>query len=286
MGDFDITSKFLIEAGPRDWLALAGITLPADPAAVRLVDADLATVSNAPDKLILVDDPAGPYLVHLETQAGADVRFDDRVLLYNVLARWRHRMPVRSVAFLLRPAAVTPHLAGAVRDRPGGHARLDFDYDLVRVWELPVDLILAGGLATLPLAPVAPAAVPAVIDRMRVRLDRDVPPPQARDLWQATEIVLGLRYDESVAAALLNGVCDMQESTVYQRILSTGEARGEARGEALGERKLLVRRATRRFGPPPPAALARLEAINDVADLERLDDGLDAASTWDDWLAR
>ena len=82
----------------------------------------------------------------------------------------------------------------------------------------------------------------------------------------------------------------MQESTVYQRILSTGEARGEARGkargEAVGERKLLVRRATRRFGSPPPAALARLEAIDDVADLERLDDALDSASTWDDWLAR
>jgi hypothetical protein len=229
----------------------------------------------------------------LETQAGADVRFDDRVLLYNVLARWRHRMSVRSVAFLLRPAAATPHLAGAVRDRPGGRARLDFDYDLVRVWELPVDLILAGGPATLPLAPVAavaPEAVPTVIDRMRVRLDRDVPTPQARDLWQATEIFLGLRYDDAVAAAFLNGVCDMQESTVYQRILSTGEARGEARGkargEAVGERKLLLRRATRRFGAPPPAALARLEAIDDVAHLERLDDALDAASAWDDWLAR
>jgi hypothetical protein len=287
VGDFDITSKFLIEAGPRDWLVLAGLPVPADPAAVRLVDADLATVSNAPDKLILVDGSDGPRLVHIETQSGADGRFDDRVLLYNVLARWRHEMPVQSVAFLLRPAAVTPRLTGTVQVRPGGRGRLDFGYDLVRVWELPVEQILAGGPATLPLAPVAavrPEDVPAVIEQMRDRLSREVPTARARDLWQATEIFMGLRYDEAVATAFLRGVLDMQESTVYQRIVATGVARGEARGRVEGERKLIVRRASRRFGTLSPAALARLESIDDVAELERLDDALDTAASCDEWL--
>jgi hypothetical protein len=108
--------------------------------------------------------------------------------------------------------------------------------------------------------------------------------PQPGTHGWATNATVGLPYDDD--AALLNGVCVMKESTVYQRILSTGEARGEVRGTAIGERKMLVRRATRRFGPPPPAVLARLGAIDDVAALERLDDTLDTATTWEDWLAR
>jgi hypothetical protein len=85
MGDYDITAKHLIEGGPRDWLTLAGLPVPADAAAVTAVDADLSTVASAPDKLIRVDDPSGPYLAHVEFQSGADVNFDRQVLVYNVL---------------------------------------------------------------------------------------------------------------------------------------------------------------------------------------------------------
>ncbi len=290
VGAFDITSTYLIEAGPADWLALAGLIEPGSAAAVRAVDADLSTVSNAPDKLLRVDGPGGPFLVHLETQSGADVRFDDRVLLYHVLARWRHGLPVRSVAFLLRPAAVTPGLAGRVRDVVGGRVRLAFDYDLVRVWELPVETVLAGGVATLPLAPVSavrPGELAGVIARMRDRLDREVDRPEAADLWQSTAVYLGLRYDKPFVKALLSGVLGMTESVIYQEIVAEGLARGKAEGKAEGERTMLVRRATRRFQvPPPPAALARLAAVTDTAELERLDEALDAATSWDVWLGR
>ncbi len=295
MGDFDITSKFLIEAGPRDWLALAGLPMPTDPAAVTAVDADLATVSNAPDKLIRVNHPTDPYVAHVEFQSGADVRLDDRVLLYNVLARWRHRLPVRSVVFLLRPEAVTPRLRGRVREPASGVARLSFNYDLVRVWELPVETLLTGGIATLPLAPVSavgPGELPAVIARMRERFDREVPKPEAADLWQSTAVFLGLWYDKPFIKAMLTGVLGMTESVIYQEIMAVGKAEGMAKGKAEGmakgkvegERAMLVRRATRRFGPPPPAILARLAAIAETAEIERLDDELDAAASWDDWL--
>jgi hypothetical protein len=235
MGDYDINAKHLIEGGPRDWLTLAGLPVPADPAAVAAVDADLSTIASAPDKLIRVDDPAGPYLAHVEFQSGADVDFDRRVLVYNVLAGWRHRLPVRSVAYLLRPAAVTPRLAGGVRECLDDRSRLEFDYRLVRVWELPVEAVLAGGLGTLPLAPVTAVAegdLPAVVERMRVRLDREASPRSARELWLSTRILLGLHHDRAFAAALLKGVLDMRESTTFQEIVEIGEARGEALGNS------------------------------------------------------
>jgi hypothetical protein len=59
------------------------------------------------------------------------------------------------------------------RLRSGGRCYLTFEYEIVRGWETPVDEILAGGLGTLPMAPVAdvsPAALPGVIRRMDERI--------------------------------------------------------------------------------------------------------------------
>ncbi len=288
MGDYDITAKALIQGGPRDWLTLAGMPVPADPAAVTAVDADLSTVSSVPDQLIRVDDPAGPYVAHVEFQSWADPDFDGRVLWYNVLARRRHRVPVRSVGYLLRPDALTARITGGVRERLDGRARLEFDYRLVRVWELPVAALLAGGLGTLPLAPVSAGAagdLPGVIARMRLRLDREVSPDRARELWVSTGILLGLRYDDAFANALLTGVTTMKESTVYQGILARGVVEGRVEGRVEGERNLLLRQATRRFGVPPTALLARLQDVNDLAELDRLEASLWASTSWDHWLA-
>jgi len=161
---------------------------------------------------------------------------------------------------------VTPRLAGGVREHLDDRSRLEFDYRLVRVWELPVEAVLAGGLGTLPLAPVTAVAegdLPAVVERMRVRLDREASPRSARELWLSTRILLGLHHDRAFAAALLKGVLDMRESTTFQEIVEIGEARGEARGRVAGERDALVRAGTRKFGPPSPAVAARLSAIDD-----------------------
>ena len=291
MGDFDITSKHLIAGGPRDWLTLAGLPVPASADAVRAVDAELSTLSAASDQVIRVDDPIAPYLAVVDFQSGHDAAFDLRMLLYNVLARWRHRLPVRTVAYLLRPAAETRHLSGGLRERLDVDARLEFDYRVIRVWELSPDLVLAGGLGTLPLAPVTAvgrADLPGVIDHMRARLDREVPPATAGELWYATRVLLGLRYDAAVANALLKGVLAMRESTTYMETLEEGarlgEARGEARGLVLGTRRLLLRQAVRRLGPVTVAAAARLETVDDLAVLERLDDTLSTATDWASWL--
>ena len=291
MPRFDTTAKHLIQGGPRDWLTLAGLPVPASAEAVQIVDAELSTVSTASDKLLRVDAPV-PYLAHVEFQASADPDLDGRILVYNVLARWRHRLPVRSVCYLLRREAATGRLMGGVRETLAERARIEFDYQLVRVWDLSVDTILAGGVGTLPLAAVAAvdrSDLPGVVERVRTRLSAEVTRPQARELLLATRILLGLRYDRAFARTLLKGAMDMEESTTYMEIIEIGERRGRAKGKAEGlvegERRLLVRRATKKFGPPPAAALATLGAVTDPAQLERLDDELQVADSWEAWLA-
>ena len=146
-------------------------------------------------------------------------------------------------------------------------------------------------MTTLPLAPIAAGAaadLPGVLGRVRERLVAEMPLPLARDYWQATGIMMGLRYEAAVINVLLRGAMDMQESTYYQHIVSIGEARGvsigEARGEARGERNTIVRWATRRFGSPDPVTLARLHAITDQEHLDRIMMAVPTASDWADLL--
>ena len=57
---------------------------------------------------------------------------------------------------LLRSEADCPELSGHLQLKlPDGRVTHDFYYDVVRLWQIPVEALLQGGLATLPLAPLA-----------------------------------------------------------------------------------------------------------------------------------
>src|SRR5437764_1050097 len=93
---FDAALKHLIDAFAGDWLAWLRprLGVPAD-AAFDALDADLGTVSPQADKLFRFRDPA-LGLAHLELQAGPDPSLPGRLLVYNVLAEYRHAGPVHS----------------------------------------------------------------------------------------------------------------------------------------------------------------------------------------------
>src|SRR5207237_964229 len=120
-----------VEIEPESWPTLLG--RPVGP--TEVIDADIATVSGAADKVLRVAaDP--PYLLHLEFVAGHDAAVLPRKLLVrSCLLADRHDLPVRSGAVLLRPGADSPQLTGVYeRGFPGEEAYLTFRYQVVRVW--------------------------------------------------------------------------------------------------------------------------------------------------------
>ena len=77
---------------------------------------------------------------------------------------------------------------------------LEFHYGVVRLWQKPVASILAGGVGTLPLAPLAQVRVadlPGVIGRMKTRLAAEVRASEAAQLWTATYVLHGLAVRSS-----------------------------------------------------------------------------------------
>jgi predicted transposase YdaD len=128
-----------------------------------------------------------------------------------------------------------------------------------------------------------------VIERMKRRVVRDVPPAEAANLWTATLVLLGLRYPRDFVTQLLSGVRAMKDSVTYQAIVEEGKAAGRAEGIAKGKiegaREILLDLGRERFGPPDAATRAALEALTDLDRLRALSKRLFQADTWQELVA-
>jgi predicted transposase YdaD len=274
---YDATTKDLLEVAPADWLAFLGHPAPGK---VRLIDADLSTVTTAADKVLLVEEDP-PWILHLEIQSSRDESLARRVLRYIVLLAERHELPVSSCVVLLRSAAGGPELTGMFRDR----SRLDgrehrFPYQVVRLWRQPVEALLAGGIGTLPLAPLARVRrhdLPGVLERMRTRLTGEAARPMAAKLWAATYVLMGLRYPRELADRILQGVLAMEESVTYQAIIE--------RGRVSEARRLILAAGRKKFGRPDRATQAAIEGIADLDRLEALLERVFDVNSWQELLA-
>jgi hypothetical protein len=276
---YDPTLKTLVETAPADWLPL--LRLPS--ASVSVIDADIAAVlSGAADKVLRVHaDPE--YLLHLDFQAGHDTsRLPRRLRLYNTVLDDRHDLLVRSVAVLLHPGADSRPLTGKIERKFPGEAPYGFlRYDVVRVWRIPAQQLLAGGLGTLALAPISKvpqSELPGVIGEMEQRLRK--PPGRARapEIWAATYILLGMRYSSAIADALLHGVLGMKESSTYQAIVAEGMVQEARKALLLVGKELL--------GEPDQATVAAITAIADVQQLEELLPRVAHVRTWRELLGQ
>jgi predicted transposase YdaD len=286
---FDAATKELLEKNPRAWLELL---LGRRLGEVRVMDADLSTITTESDKLLWIKEPA-PWIVHVEFQSGDSSNLPIRLQRYNILAHYRHGMPVQTVVVLLRREADGPQITGLLQHRlPDGLLYHEFRYNVVRVWERPVEEILAGELATLPLAPIAQVPtgeLPRVIQLMDDRIGREARPAERPELWTATFLLMGLVYPESLAVDLLQGKSYMTESSTYQAILREGRAEGKAEGKAEGRteeaKRMLLLLGREYLGQPDPKIVASVEAMTDVGEIEELSKRLRVVLTWDELIA-
>jgi len=275
---FDPTLKTLAELSPADWLPLA----KRRRRRVSIEDSDVGTiVSGATDKLFRVhDDPE--YMLHLDFEAGHfRAELPLRLRLYNSVFEYRHRRVVVSVPVLLAPQADSPQWNGLLQHGlPGEPPVGTLRYEVVRVWQLPVEQLLSGGTGTLALAPIG--AVPEgevrqVIRRMKERLGAPRAPRRAADVWAAAYVLLGLRYSDEFAHALFEEVLGMEESATYRAIVR--------RGRVEGERHVLLLQGEAKFGAPDAAARAAIEGITEATQLEELAVRLVTAGSWQELLA-
>ncbi len=289
---YDPVLKDLVETEPESWPALFGHAV----APTTVIDADIGTVTGAADKVLRISaDPA--YLLHLEFVSGHDAAALPSTLhVRNALLDDRHGLPVRSGVVLLRPEADSPQLTGLYERRfPGEEPYQMFRYQVLRIWQIPPETFLSGGLGPLALAPISAVTkgeLPGIIQAMERRLSSRQARRQSQVVWAAAYILLGLRHTPALAAQLFRGVVSMRESSTYQAILEEGrtEGRTEGRSEGLAEgqlaeaRKVLRLQGDEAFGTPDGPTTAAIERIKDLRRLEAMLKRVRTARNWQDLL--
>src|SRR5713101_6993938 len=132
-GRADDTLKNLVELSGQDWVVRGGWT--EGPATV--IDADIATISGATDKVIRVGGPPD-WLLAIDFQSGHDTvaKLPD-LLLYNSALHKRHRLLVRTLLVLLHKGADSPQVTGLYeRGFPGEPFDAALRYRILRVWRV------------------------------------------------------------------------------------------------------------------------------------------------------
>jgi hypothetical protein len=278
---FDATTKDLGRDDPRSILAAfdAPPTVP-----VSLLNVDLSTVTKAADLVFGLGDPL-IEIVHIDFQASAAAQKDADVRVCNALLHRLYRVPVHSILVLLRSQAEHASVDGTLSYAPRpGRDKMEFEFEIVRLWERSVEELLAGGLGAAPLAMLGrlPEGVElvegltGVAQRLMERLNRETTPDRARKLMTAAWVLTGLRLRRDVALQVFRGVPAMEESDTYMAIIDTGRER-EAR-------RIILRQGEKRFGPPSEEVRTRVQAIADIERLEQLLDAILTATSWSDLL--
>jgi predicted transposase YdaD len=279
---FDATLKDIARSHPQDFEAQFDLV---GPLPVALLNVDLSTITAATDVALGHGDPL-LSITDFHFQASRDGDLPARVLLYNAVFFYRYRVPVHSVVVLLRPSANDPSLDEGVHYAVWSErGRTDLTFEIVRMWQRPVERILAGGLGTLPLAPLCQMpegttleeALPGIVRQIHERLTREVTPEEAARLMAATFVLTGLRLSREEAAKAFQGVRGMRESTTYQLILDEGRV--------AAIQKVVLELGTERFGAPEETEKTILSGLTDPKRLDRMASRLLSAGGWQDLLS-
>jgi predicted transposase YdaD len=269
--EFDAVSKYLLDTGPGEWLALSGRKTSAP---LTHVVSDLSTVTANADKFFRVEEHP-PWLVNFEPFSSRDKTAPQRVCLYSILGLAKLELPVLTVVNLLSKRADGPEWKKSFSAKLPGEERpyLHFEFSVLRIWEVSPEILLEGGIATLALAPISKIGKNEVSGLMReifARVEAEIPPEERRNYLAAMSTLMGLRYPADFVAKLFKDFSEMRESSVVQLWLNEGREEGREEGLENGQRRSLLTVLEAQFGEIPDDLVQQVAGITDIDQLDLL----------------
>ena len=267
--DYDQTLKLLLTRAHDGFLRLVAPGLrwqrdrsPELPASRR--QADLVWEVERPD--------GGRGLLHIELQIKVEPNLRERLLEYNVRLLRRDRLPVRSVVVFLRE---TPRVPVSPLAIIWGHDELlRYAFDVVRLWEIPQEQVLASqDVALWPLASLMAGATPAVIADVAGRIaEMPLPRHERVDLAGILATLAGLRFSRDVVEQTIRShpmIRDILRESSFAAIMrdegkQEGIQEGKQEGRQEGQRELAHMALESRFGPLTADVLAALRTADEA----------------------
>src|SRR5262249_35656615 len=193
------------------------------------------------------------------------------VMAYHALLYAHYHVPVHTVIILLRPEAAHANMNGVIRYAPRPErGKMDFSYEIVRLWERPAEELLRADLGVAPLAVLGrlpeklslEEGLTVIVQRLVERITQEAPPDRVQKLLTDAYLLTGLRLRRDAAARIFRGVRAMQESDTYLAIIDEGQEKHA--------RKAILLVGKQKCGLPPEDVKTRLAIIKDLERLDRM----------------
>lgn len=280
MGDYDRSSKWLIQHHGDSLLRLAGV---GPVAAWRPLQAEVVQPGQLPDGLLEVQIAAGgvPDLFVLELATYPEGRVVEQLLRDTLLVLLDRKRVPEVIVIVLHPKGQMAVPAVYQQDSRLALAGVTVRWRVVEVWNLSAEeLLQTGDPGVVPWVPLARFEGPPapLLERCRDIIERAAPEDERVNLLAVTQVLARLRYNDLGLLSILGGRRVMIESPLIQELVSEaeargearGEVRGEARGEARGQHRALMTVLRTRFRAVPAEVEAALAALEDEAVLTSL----------------
>jgi predicted transposase/invertase (TIGR01784 family) len=230
---FDNTCRFLAEHFSADfasWLLGEAIEL------TELKPSELSLNPIRTDALILLQSKDS--ILHIEFQLQPKDEIPFRMLDYRT--RGHRKYPDKTMRQVV--IYLTEIDSDKVHVNHFSLERTHHEFEVIRLWEQPAEVFLRyPGL--IPFAVLGDTEDPEATLREVAQRVQQIPDPEAQaNISAASAILAGLRLDSDIISRLLRRDI-MQESTMYQSILTEGDARRQRvtvinllrKGFALGD---------------------------------------------------
>lgn len=218
---------------------------------------ELPAVARQADLVWEVTDAQGLRgLLHIELQTKPNRDMGERVAEYGIRLWLRDHVPVRSIVVFLQPAKTLPESPFVIAW--GAHQALRYDYDVVQLWEIPAERVLASAAPNLwPLAAVM--GNPSVEDAVRVAERIASAPVSEQERGELTSLLVALADLRLAHGQLLEA---LRRHPVIDEIIRQSALAEEFLAE--GERRLARAALEGRFGPLSEDIVAALKTADEA----------------------
>jgi len=261
---YDRSSKWLIDHHGDMVLRLGGVQ---DVVSWRSLQAEVVQPRQLPDGLLEVrrqgQDRPDLFVVELTTypeRRVAEQVLDDVMLVYQ-----DRRVVPEVLVVVLQPRGNVVVADRLELDSRAGWARLAARWRVVELWTLPAEeLLQTQDPGLVPWVPLMRFEGPpeSVLQRCRAIIDARAKPEEHDNLLAVTQVLAGLRFNDSQLLAIIGGRAAMIESPVLQELLA------ERSHDTILD--IILGILEKRFGPVPAEVASSLKAIRDNGRLYEL----------------
>jgi hypothetical protein len=211
-----------------------------------------------------VEDHAGRRgLLHVELQTKVEPDLGERLAEYGIRLWRRDQLPVRSVVVFLRPARRLPASPFVVAW--GERRLLQYQFDVVRLWEEPQERVL--DTPHVALWPLASLMAGATVDSTVMLAERIAGAPLSRvergELSGLLWLLAGLRLPRAVVRSALRRNPMLRELWRESSFVALMRDEAKAEGREEGMRALAQVALEGRFGSLPADIVEALQSVND-----------------------